>query len=118
MASGTSVVRGILLKRKAKHLSFRTVPTISLPLRLGLQTVAFGGVFAPQMSQMHAVYPPIWRATFVTCHHASLSTFLSVSAVKDGGEKNNKRLQATCRMADVGNYFSASFNTNCFCDAF
>lgn len=38
------------------------------------------------MTHMHAVYPPIWHATFVTCHHASLPSSLPVSAV-------NKRRQ-------------------------
>lgn len=47
-------------KEESQNLS---VPMISLLLRLRLQTVACGGVFAPQMTQMHAVYPPIWHAT-------------------------------------------------------
>lgn len=34
-----------------------------------------------------------------------------LSLLSKMGKKNNKRLQATCRMADVGNYFSASLNT-------
>lgn len=58
-----------------------------LPLLcLRLSTVACGGVFAPRMTQMHAVYPPIWHATFVTSRHASLWSLPSVSTVKDWEE--------------------------------
>lgn len=56
-------------------------------MSVGLQSVAFGGVFAP-LTQMHAVYPPIWHTTFVTCHYTSLSSFLSV---KDGEEQKKKQ---------------------------
>lgn len=58
------------------------------------------------MTQMHAVYPPIWHATFVTCHHASLSSFLSVSTVKDGKKKNNNK----SLRADFENYFFPNIN--------
>ncbi|MEQ2280999.1 hypothetical protein AMECASPLE_025860 [Ameca splendens] len=40
------------------------------------------GVLAAQMTQAQIVYPPIWHAAFVTCHPASLPSFLSVSSVK------------------------------------
>lgn len=49
--------------------------------------MGFYGIFVVQMTQTHAVYPQIWHATFVTCHHASSPSFLSVSSV------NYQRLQ-------------------------
>lgn len=47
------------------------------------------------MTQAHTVYPPIWHATFVTCHHASLPSFLSVSSVNYQRQQKSWRKKKT-----------------------